>query len=267
MPPTRENREQKLASILSSIGASNPHVAEVAVLADTEPAVASLVDATSISQKLKLLALCWKNAVPSLDVGARIGSSQPAAVVRDLKDMGFVFKKDHPHSTKQEFTPLGTSKPHREIVGYVRSLALRSGHDLSSSQKRTFLAGKEDFLNRKKSNLEADHRVPIEAHRKAGTTPPKPGSLSAADIPIHFQPLSRETNHLKREACAACLRGDDIPLPKVVPAGAYKRNWGDVLSPVPKRGPAGTLPNCYGCFWYDYTKPLRPQDFVAGNLS
>ena len=205
----------------------------------------------SSRMELLLLNLCYKRMVPKEDLKL-IGSEQPAAVVRSLKNRGFIWAKD----TLGKNCYVRNADGHlcRSICGYEEpQKPYVETIKCSKTAYKSFLATYPDFISGRPST-EIDHRIPQSVIRKFNL-----GYVDLTDALIqtnnaynYYQPVSMATNSTKREVCIKCQAGKAIRIPPIVADKRYKISFEQEIldSSCP----------CLGCVWYDYRYPQGELD-------
>jgi len=186
-------------------------------------------------------------------------SKQSAKPLELLRKRGFILAKDNPKSnnytTKNENGDIC-----REIISFQKvDNYNEASFNISASDRKKFIGEKSDFVTNKKIDLEIDHREPKEAIKKCGDSYPNLDAnlINSGKADDYYQVLTRDTNLAKKSACTECLNGEQIiRLPLIQELESigykYKKDFYDNSSVNKKNG----LPICYGCFWFDYKKPL-----------
>lgn len=196
--------------------------------------------------ELAVLILCYEQPAPNRELTNV--SDQPAAIVRSLRNRGFIFKSDNNRSFL--FRKSGVS--HRKIVGFDIPTFDYSQPFIKCSKEnyKKFLDDKKDPITGRRDNCEIDHRTPRKACKKLSKRPMEltDNLIKQGKADQFFQVFHRKTNEMKRAACNACMEGEEIPVPGIIKPIRYhyKLKWDK-----------DNIKNqsCKGCFWYNYTKP------------
>ena len=197
-------------------------------------------------KELVIIVLCWKRFCES----HKLKSSQSAKLIQRLRELGFVFAQN---KTGEEWVVRRNGKEGRMITGVDISKAFDYGVGISPKMKPLFLKRHPDArdpftLSRSTSQCNIDHRTPVEACKRLGIAPAvlTEESIESGRAIEDFQVLSRSNNCWKREVCAKCLAGKDIPLPDILSnkdKDQYRRRWSDGDS---------NRKSCVGCYFFNF---------------
>ena len=181
---------------------------------------------------------------------------QPAAQVRTVTNLGFVFRRPKPGAAHAVVKVNG--KNGREIIGldpehtHSNDGWIKISREDLDQLKKCF---PEDMFGRIRGLKHLDHRIPQEARRKYGIVPAtlSPEDISSGSWFSDFQILSDTANYIKREACKKCMYGEEIPLPGIL----------GIMRPYYKSTRDEDENGCVGCLWYDYLKPKNVKEMPA----
>jgi hypothetical protein len=217
----------------------------------------------------QLLYACYKRFAPNAELGRF--SEQPAAGIRILRDAGYIFgvgRSLDPAELRPADRRSGgqalvvcEGQNYRYIIRHDPSEVLGGQCTVHGSGTKLFKQGAFCAHTGTTSVLEIDHRQPVGAHRRLGTTPPTELTkemVENGEAGRHYQILSRNANQRKREVCGQCLAGKEIVLPPPLRRfkDHYRREFSDSRVPLPTvENPAVA---CRGCFYFDHSTPLFP---------
>jgi len=221
------------------------------------------------------------------EMSTRGASRQAARPAMALRNAGFRFASNKEGDTKDGvWVWYEGNEPYRMIIGHEEPSATwnASWNKLPREMRRSLRQHfSPDFLGVPFTTKQAqiDHRMPEDARRRLSVAAvpltvdsvlcPLPDDYWSLNSPrvvrgiygevsswaFAYQVVSTLTNTKKREACAKCLAGKEIPLPAAAEPfrSAYKRRYdeGDDLG-------------CCGCFWFDHLRPRHEDLFPAEDL-
>lgn len=177
-------------------------------------------------------------------------SEHPASTSRNLRNLGFIFKKE---TTSKNHCWKENGKTYREIIDFEEPFQKSNASwNRISKEERTVLKRifNKDFLGNSAqvSTNEIDHRMPEHRRRTLGkpSIPLTTKNLLDGTWFDTYQLLSKKSNDIKRQACEGCENGKEIELPLSV--SAMLRFCYKIRFDEDKNG-------CVGCFWFDSLRP------------
>lgn len=196
----------------------------------------------------KALFWLYKQPVNRKKLTVYVESMQIAKTLHSLRRDGWIMGKtgkDYVVNNGKDRIIIGWKDPKLDRI--------TTYNKLTSKQRQSLLKNRRDPYTNTRVNLQVDHRTPVEASIRYG----KEAAILCTDLvnsgkaEKFFQYIEASTNSTKREACAKCLSGEVIPLPKFVKKLGYKERWNEYNE---------NNKTCAGCFWYD--NMLTEKDYV-----
>ena len=187
-------------------------------------------------------------------VAEALGSTQPAARAKNLRDRGYVFKKHGNNYVRSVFCETcGKSTPHRQLESAepVNAAIHRAGWTAKFVERVKKVHANYDEIERRTLNpaqLEIDHRVPHIRFEESEQL--DEDTITDDEIRERYMLLKRDNNLLKSRACERCERDGKRQ------ASRDGVNWF-------YEGSEDFTGSCVGCFWHN---PNRWTDELNQNL-
>lgn len=184
-----------------------------------------------------------------------IKSSQPAKVIKDLRNEGYEFYKNESGTrwAKNMYCPkCERTNVHRKLLSTKKTKNVTERVLFSPKIRKRVLAlyNGKDVLTGGYDRLEVDHRItPDRISEK-----PLPENVTDEELKNRYMILTRINNHIKREACKKCINTNTRQ--KSITGINYFYEGNEKYE--------GT---CIGCFWAfpeEWKKSLNAK--IKGNV-
>lgn len=170
------------------------------------------------------------------------GSSQPAKIIQDLRNDGYVFEETSTGRYAKSFVceKCGGKHTHYKLLSVEPTADKKSRCIITPTQRKRvimLLGGRDAFTGAKiTSKPEIDHKTPfVRLNQDIDIS-----SLTDDEVKEHFQLLTREHNLLKDRKCQQCIKKGKRP------PFLCSNYW--------YAGDENYTNTCDGCGWYDGVK-------------
>lgn len=170
------------------------------------------------------------------------GSSQPARIIQNLRNDGYVFEETSTGRYAKSLVceKCGEKHTHYKLLSVEPSADKKSRCVISPAQRKRVIAllgGRDAFTGAKiTSKPEIDHKTPFARLKQDIDI----SSLTDEEVKEHFQLLTREHNLLKDRKCQQCIKNGKRP-------SFLCSNYWYV-------GNENYTGSCVGCGWHDGVK-------------
>ena len=186
-------------------------------------------------------------------VGETLGSNQPAARAKDLRNRGYVLKKHGNQYVRSVFCKMcGKSTPHRQLESAepINAAVHRANWSNKFVKRVKKILSNYDEIERRTLNpaqLEIDHRVPHIRFTESEHL--DENNITDNEVRERYMLLKRDNNLLKSRACERCERDGKRQASRDGVKWFYQ-------------GSEEFTGSCAGCFWHNpslWTTKLNEQ--------